>query len=64
VCARELGDAASVPERLALDEANKVLIVAEKVDESADVRLDEVSWPRAIACASTASYRASLLRKK
>ena len=38
----ELGDPASIPERLALDEAEEVLIVTEKVEEGADVRLDGV----------------------
>ena len=35
--AEEVGDAASLLERLALDEADEVLIVAEKVEEGADV---------------------------
>jgi hypothetical protein len=38
--AEELGDAASIFERLALDESDEVLIVAEKVEEGADVRID------------------------
>jgi hypothetical protein len=48
--AEELGDAASIPERLALDEPDEVLIVAEKVEERADVRLDRIlGWAVIVA---------------
>jgi hypothetical protein len=40
--AEELGDAPSIFERLALDETDEVLIVAEKVEEAADIRLDRI----------------------
>ena len=40
--ADELGDAAPVFEGLALDEPDEVLIVAEKVEKGADVRLDGI----------------------
>src|SRR5205807_1780076 len=40
--AEEFGDAASIFERLALDEADEVPVVAEKVEKGADVRLDGV----------------------
>ena len=38
----EPSNAGSVTERLALHEAQEVLVTAEEIDESADVRLDSI----------------------